>query len=488
MVSTEFSNIQIFFKAQNFSRTMPNFFPRQKQELLYLCTLMKNAGITQHLISKKTILLIALPIILESLAQNVLNITDTAFMGRMGEINLGAAAIGSLFYFVFIMIAFGLGVGAQIIIARRFGEGNLKMIGKTLMQTQYLMLTFAILVLVSSRIFLPEILDGIVASEPVREKAFDYLSFRLFGFIPAFLNASFRSFYVGIARTKVIIYTTIIMTIVNVLFNYFLIFGTCGFPELGISGAAIASVLAESCALVYFIIYTRLKVNNDKYRLFQFTPLNFPLIKRILRIASPLMLQYFVSLTCWFSFFLLIEKMGETQLAISNLIRSLYILMCLPIWGFSAVTNTLVSQLLGKGRSEQVMGMIPKVLSICLPVTLIITAFLAIFARQVLMVLTNDSMLIEQTLPVFYIILGAAPLLAIGIITFSALTGTGKTVTGMIIEISILVVYVFFTWFVIKKLHWNLAAAWTVEYLYAILLGAISFLYMKSGKWKKSEV
>jgi putative MATE family efflux protein len=455
------------------------------------CCNFANHQFQRHLkdtVSRKTIILVALPIILESLAQNILNITDTAFMGRIGEINLGAAAIGSLFYFVFIMIAFGLGVGSQIIIARRFGEGNLKMIGRTLEQTQYLMLTFALIVLAVSRVFLPQILEAIVESTAIREKAFEYLSIRLFGLIPAFLNASFRSFFVGIARTKVITYTTIVMTVVNVVFNYLLIFGHYGFPEMGIAGAAVASVIAESCAFLVFFFFTRFKTNNKEYRLFKFQGIQIHLMKRVLKIASPLMLQYFVSMVCWFAFFLLIEKKGETELAVSNLIRSAYIFMCLPIWGFSAVTNTFVSQLIGKGKSDQVMGMIPKVLSICMPLTLFITGLLALFARSSLQVLTNDAALIEQALPVFYVILGSAPLLTIGIIVFSALTGTGKTKTGMIIEITVLIVYIVFTWFVIQKLNWSLPAAWTVEYLYAILLGTVSFLYMKSGKWRKNNV
>lgn len=438
--------------------------------------------------SRKTIFLVALPIILESLAQNILNITDTAFMGRIGEINLGAAAIGSLYYFVFIMIAFGLGVGSQIIIARRFGEGNLKMIGKTLEQTQYLMLAIAIILLTVSRIFLPQILDAIVSSQSIRDKAFEYLSYRLFGFIPAFLNASFRAFFVGIARTKVITYTTVVMTIVNIGLNYLLIFGHYGFPEMGISGAAVASVIAETCALGIFFFYARFKTNIHEFRLFRFHGFQLHLIRRILKISSPLMLQHFVSMVCWFSFFLFIEKMGETELAVSNLIRSAYIFMCLPIWGFSAVTNTFVSQLIGRGKSDQIMGIIGKVLSICLPFTMALTALLAFFARSSLSVLTNDFYLIEQALPVFYVILGAAPLLTIGIIVFSALTGTGQTTTGMIIELAVLTVYIIFTWIVIYELNWNLAAAWTVEYLYGILIGVTSFLYMKSGKWKKTNV
>lgn len=453
---------------------------------MYICK--QNIFSLNNPITRKSILLVALPIVLESVAQNVLNITDTAFMGRIGEVGLGAAAIGSVFYFVFIMIAFGLGVGSQIIIARRFGEGNLKMIGRTLEQTQYLLLGFSILIFIVIRFNLNSILNIVVSSDLIRISAFDYLSIRVFGFFPAFLNASFRAFFVGIARTKVIMYTTVIMTAVNIVLNYLLIFGNFGFPEMGISGAALASVIAESSAFVFFVAYTRFKTDRKAYRVFRFQGVQFHLVKRILKIASPLMLQYFVSLSCWFTFFLLIEKMGQAELAVSNLIRSIYIFMLVPIWGFSAVTNTFVSQSIGRGNEHEVMRIIPKVLSLCIPLILFTTALIAVFPEYALKILTNDPILIAKAIPVLYVILGAAPLLTIGTIFFSALTGTGKTSVGMIIEFIVLAIYIVFTWMITTQLHWQLAAVWTVEYLYAFLLVIISFLYLKSGRWKKAIV
>ena len=75
---------------------------------------------------------IAYPIILGSLAQNILNVTDTAFLGRVGEVALGASAIGGIFYLVIVMLSWGFGIGTQIIIGRRNGEGKFQDIGATL--------------------------------------------------------------------------------------------------------------------------------------------------------------------------------------------------------------------------------------------------------------------------------------------------------------------------------------------------------------------
>lgn len=98
-----------------------------------------------QLIHRK-VLYIGLPIILGSIAQNIIVFTDTAFLGRVGEVQLGASAIGGIFYLAFVMLAFGFGIGAQIIMARRFGEGDLKGLGNTCSHAFFFLLVLSLLV------------------------------------------------------------------------------------------------------------------------------------------------------------------------------------------------------------------------------------------------------------------------------------------------------------------------------------------------------
>lgn len=439
-------------------------------------------------ITSKTILLVALPIILESFAQNILNVTDTAFMGRVGPVSLGAAAVGSIFYFIFISLAFGLSIGTQIIIARRFGEQNFRMIGRTLMQTQYTLLFLGLFLSITLSILLPYIIPLIVESPNVREQTNEYLKYRIFGFIPAFLNSSFRALYVGVARTKIITVATIIMTIVNIVLNYLLIFGNYGFPEMGIAGAAIGSVIAETVAFLVFVFFTVFKLDKKKFRLFLFTGLNFHLIKRILKIALPLMSKYFISFVCWFAFFIMIEKIGEIELAISNIIRSIYVVMLLPIWGFAAATNTFVSQLIGQNRNDEVFSLTLKSLKLCLIFTISFVLILSFFPETFISVITNDPKLAALSKPLYYLVLGAAPILAAGIIFFSAVTGSGKTYIALFIEVFVLTIYMIFSWIVIYVFEWPILLVWTVEYFYGILLLVVAYFYIKYGNWEKTNV
>ena len=92
---------------------------------------------------RKDIWKIAYPIMISLLMEQLIGMTDTAFMGRVGEIELGASAIGAVFYMMIFMMGFGFSIGAQIIIARRNGEGNYREIGNVFFQGLYIILAIA---------------------------------------------------------------------------------------------------------------------------------------------------------------------------------------------------------------------------------------------------------------------------------------------------------------------------------------------------------
>jgi Na+-driven multidrug efflux pump len=118
---------------------------------------------------------IAYPIILGSLATTVLNLTDTAFIARVGETELGAMAIATVFYFVIIMIGLALGTGSQIIMARRAGEGNSTEIGKIFDHSFLLLLLLSILSFFAVKFFSPQLLVTILRSGAVAKAANDFM-------------------------------------------------------------------------------------------------------------------------------------------------------------------------------------------------------------------------------------------------------------------------------------------------------------------------
>ncbi len=439
-------------------------------------------------ISYKRIWIIAYPIILGSVAQNLINFTDTAFLGRVGEVALGAGALGGIFYLAVFMLGLGFGMGEQIIVARRYGEKKFQAIGNVVDHSFLFLMLLAVAAFLLLRFGSVEILRYGVHSHEVAVGTLQFLDYRAFGIFAAFMNVGFRSFYVGLGRTKVITYTTVVLAAVNIVLDYLLIFGKWGFPEMGIAGAALASVIAEYVATLGFFLYTVVTIRFSDYALFHFHPLSVLRMQRILKVAFPTMMQQFVSLSVWFVFFLFVEKIGKSSLAVSNIIRSIYVLLMMPIWGFATAANTLVSYLIGAGRSKEVMHLVFRVIRLCFLGVMLLVLAGVLFPKTLLSVYTDDTLLIQMGIPVLHVISLGAVLLSVGFVLFSAVAGTGKTYISFFIEFTVLVIYLVYTWMVVEYWQGTVVQAWTAEWVYGLLLSLFSFLYLKTYRWEKTRI
>jgi len=431
---------------------------------------------------------IAYPIILGSIVQNIISVTDTAFLGRVGEVELGAAAIGGVFYLTLIMLGFGFSIGSQIIVARRFGENKLKEIGKIIEHSHYFLIVLAIVLILSMRGIMPYIFNQVLDSSDIKLATEKYLNYRIFGLFFACINFGFRAFYIGIAKTKVITWTTIFMALTNVFLDYVLIFGKLGFKEYGIAGAAIASVIAEIVACVFFIIYTLKFVDYKYYGLFKFSKFQFSVLKRILTVSFPMMMQNFISFTGWFFFFLFVEKMGEHPLAISNVIRSIYVVMLIPIWGFTSAANTLVSFVIGQKRQQEVLPLIFKILKLCIVGVFVLVVVNLIIPEKIIAIYTNNEVLIRDSLPALYIVSISALFLTIGFVFFSGVSGTGMTKISFLIEVIVIILYVSITYILVNVSFTSIELVWSVEIFYGIIIGILSYAYLKYGKWQDKKI
>jgi MATE family, multidrug efflux pump len=439
-------------------------------------------------ITYKKIWNIAYPIILGSVAQNIITATDTAFLGRVGEIALGASAIGGIFYLAVFMLGWGLGIGSQIIIARRDGENKQHKIGSIIEHSHIIFLFLAIIIFVLIQNYINVFLISIIDSKEVFTESAKFLRIRSFGIFFAFINVSFRALFIGISNTKIITWSTIGMAIVNITLDYILIFGKFGFTAMGIEGAALASVIAEITACTIFIVYTLVNLDLDKYQLFKYAGFEFKKLKNILNVSFPMMLQNFISLSGWFIFFLLVEKLGETSLAISNIIRSIYLILMIPIWGFASSANTLVSFVIGQGNKDQVMQTITKIVKLCVISVGAIISVAIFFPEELLRIYSNDTELIKESLNSFYVVCGSAFTIAVGFNMFSAVSGTGKTNISLYIEIAIIALYLAGTFILVKVMNATIAQVWTMEYFYGLSLTLFSFIYLKFGKWRTAKI
>lgn len=433
----------------------------------------------QQSITYKSIWNISYPIILGGVAQTVVNVTDTAFLGRVSEVALGASAIAGLFYVTVFMLGLGFSIGTQIIVARYDGEKNYKEIGKVLDHSIYFMLPLAVLLFLFLKLATPWLLSYFVKSPEVLQSSIIYIDNRCWGILFAFVGLCIRSFYIGISNTRIVIYSTLISALSNFILNYILVFGKFGFAPMGIAGSALASSISEVISLVFVICYTYFTMDFEKYQLFKFKRFTSERIRSIFIVAAPSMFQTFIAVWSWFVFFLIVEKMGERPLAISNLIRNMYMILMIPLMGFSSATNTLVSNLIGQGRKQDVFLMVKKIAWLSFASTFLIAALNLINPHLVLSIFTNDTKLIEATLSTLYIICGSLLMFSVTAILLSAVSGSGNTLASLIIEVVTIAFYLAATWYVAQVMHLRIELVWCVEYVYFAFMGILSLWYLK---------
>ena len=443
----------------------------------------------QLTISYKQILAIALPIIIGNFFHSIISFTDTIFMGRVGEAELAACGYASMYYMVLAMIGYSFALGAQIIIARRAGENDRRSIGRVMDNLFYLLTGFSILLFLFIR-FGTDLLMGLLIPDPaVMAAAVKYLEVRSYGVVFVFQVFIFGALFTGLGRTMIIIWGTMFMALVNIFLNYGLVFGNFGLPALGITGAGIASLISEIIAFVIIAAYLFKKKFHRKYLFFLFKKLDYTVIKRINSLAGPIVIQSVVGALSWFILFtLIVNYIGKQELAFSNVVKIIYTFFALPTWGLAGATNTLVSNIIGQGKGHLIIHLVKKIVIISLGIAVLTMTFLYLYPETVISLFTDDPELIEGYMVTLRVVIGAILLLSIGNIIFRAVTGTGAAKQALKIEFISVIVYVIFAYLVIVVLDMGLAAAWSVEIVYWLVLGGLSLYYLKRGNWLDLKV
>jgi len=438
--------------------------------------------------SYKIIWNISWPMMVGMLAEQIVGVVDTAFLGHVGDLELAASAIASTFFIIMFIVGMGFGTGTQILIARRNGEKDYGKIGGIFENSLYFVWIFSAVLIIFSILFSKNILGFMLSSEDILNAAIRYLNIRVFSLFFALGSVIIRSYFIGIQFTKYIGIGAFTVAGTNFIFDWLLIFGKLGFPQMGLEGAALACIFAEIAGVIYYVWIVIRKIDLAKYNLFTFKKPSMQIVAQTMNLSVFTMLQNLVSLSSWFLFFVIIEKTGERNLAASNIVRSFYVLALCPVWAYGSAVSTLVSNALGAKQTQYVFRIIRRVAVFGLITSVVAYIPILVSAKGIMSLYTDDTGLIEMGFKSLYVVGIANILSSVVWIIFSAISASGNTMIALFVESFTLVLYLASVFFFASHFSNRLEIIWCSEYVYQILLGLLSVLYLRTNHWTKKKI
>lgn len=443
----------------------------------------------------RDVLSIAWPLIISTGSFTVMQFIDRVFLARYSSVSIQAALPAGILSFTMICGFMAIAGYANTLVAQYHGAGQPQACSRSTAQAAW----FALFVWPLLLLLIPVgnwllARAGHPPAVVTEERA--YYSILLGGGGLVVVNAAISSFFTGRGETFVNMVAVVAGNIVNVVLDYVLIFGRCGFPELGIRGAAWATNIGSLVTpLMLFALYVSPR-NHAAYatrRNWRFEP---DLFMRLLRFGVPAGVHFLLDIASFTVFVLLVGRMGELSLAVSNIALSINMVAFMPMVGISIATSTLVGRYQGMRESAIAAKAGWTALRIaCLYMTAIgITyvflpsAYFALFAPDAGDGWTHEQLL-EHGRYLLWMMAAWGLFDAANIVLSGALKGAGDTRFTMWYS-------VLMGWFVLVPVeamlvlhfHGGLLAAWGVLTVYVMILAIGYWWRFASGSWKTIEV
>lgn len=437
----------------------------------------------------KLILKVALPAIAGLSTQMILSLVDSAMIGRLEDAEYALAAMGLGVLATWALISFfsSLATGTHVITARQFGRKDFNGCGTTLNTSLIISFTIGIAVAAIGVLAAFEISHFFAADPLVGRYAGEYIYFRFLG-IPFFLiSVSFRGFFFGIGKTKIFMISGLITNFLNILFNYTLIYGSFGFPKMGLAGAGLGSTIATFFDVAFYVVIILTPGYRNVYQNFKNFSFSKIIFKHIYKISLPVSFQNIFILLGFLSFVAVTGLIGTLEQASTQAIISILFISFLPCFGFGIAVQTLVGNNLGSGKLQLAKIYGYETAKIATYYTFFLGLIFISIPEIVLLMITTDQAIIDTARNSLRVAGFAQIFYAVGVVLANALQAAGKTLFVMLSEsITNLFIFVPLAYFFGVYLELGLGWAWFSLPIYIIIYSFVIFKKYEKGDWQKA--
>jgi putative MATE family efflux protein len=435
----------------------------------------------------RTVWKLSLPIIVVEAMETFDHLIDTLFLALVGVTELGAIAVADSLMLLFLILPLAVVDSLQILTARRVGERQPEGVGVIFNQGLLLVILLGIAATASLKMFSPIVANYGVEVEAVGVAVNSYLQIDAYSIPLVGISFAYSALLTSLGKTRVLIPAAIIFMVTDVLFNYMFIFGNFGCPALGMRGAAVGSIGTELIAVIFLTRYIWRTLASRDYGLFRFTWLERQTVGKLGRLYLPIAGLGVLETVRWFVFFLIIERVGTSALAVANIVFTCYLVFWIPVEGFGEVACSLVSRFVGRNRPQRIYQVLRRTTGGAVLAAMPLIALSLIGPQWVVRAFALEAALAEQASSSLRVVAFALLIAIPGYMWFTAVLSTGDTVVALIIELTLTVLMIGLTYLAAIQLEWSITQIWLVLPLIWLGFLILSYSWMKSGLWKRLE-
>ncbi len=432
--------------------------------------------------------LLAIPMVLEMAMEAIFAVVDIAFVSRLGTNAIAAVGLTEALITVLYAVAVGLGMGVTAMVSRRIGAKDREGAAQVTGQAIWVGGAVAIVIGIFGVVYATELLLMMGASEEVVAIGKGFMAMLLGGSASILflflLNAAFR----GAGDAPVALRSLTLANAINIVLDPCLIFGLGPFPELGVTGAAVATTIGRSIGVAYLVYYLFGGKGRLHFQVRHLVPAP-QLMSRMIRISVGGIGQFLISTSSWIVVMRVVALYGSAPIAAYTVALRLIEFAILPAWGLGNAAATLVGQNLGAEKPDRAERSVWRASKYNLIFMTAVGILMIILAPQIVALFSSEPEVIRYGTTCLRILGIGYPMYAVGMIIIQALNGAGDTTTPSVMN------FICFWLIQIPLAYWLATSAgfgpngvFVAIVFSETVLTAMAVYVFRKGKWRDQQV
>ena len=442
-------------------------------------------GVTSGMLYRDVVR-IAWPSMVELMLTQLASMVDLMMVGSLGAWALTAVGLTTQPKFLLMTVFQSMNVGATALVARYKGADNPQKANLVVRQAVLLTLVLSVIASVLGYIFAEPMIRFMGATDAQSlEGGTVYLQIQMLGFVFMALTTTVTAVLRGVGDSRTAMIYNLVANLVNVVFNYLLIYGRLGFPRMGVAGASLATIIGQFVAFLAALVcilrgrgYLRLEFREG------FKP-DREMLGNIFNIGLPAMIEQLLMRAGMIIYAKTVATLGTVPFATHQVCMNIQALSFMNGQAFAVSATTLMGQSLGRRRPDMAQAYCSRTRRVGMFIAVAIGLSFIFLGRQMVSLYNSDPQIVELGGRVLLLVAVMQPLQSSQFIIAGALRGAGDTrATAVITFITVLIVRPVSAIILVQGLHWGLEGAWIAMVLDQVLRSVLVLARYQGGKWK----